>query len=201
MKLESPAALRNRDPILEVLRRVFPKEGVALEIASGSGEHARYFAEALPGLRWQPTDVSSAAIASVDVHRTEAHLPNLLPARTLDVTRDDWGVGEIDALFCANMIHIAPYAAAEGLMRGAGRHLVDDAPFVLYGPFRVGGHFDAPSNAAFDESLRARDPSWGIRDREAIIALGTEMGLALEDVVAMPANNSCLIFRRQARSA
>lgn len=199
MKRESPAAQRNRGPILEVLARVFPREGLALEIASGTGEHARHFAAGLAPLRWQPTDLSAESLASVEANRAEAGLANLLPARPLDVGADDWGVEELAALYCANMIHIAPFAACEGLMRGAGRHLAAGAPFALYGPFRVAGAFDAQSNADFDASLRARDPAWGIRDQETVIRLADSAGLDFSEVVAMPANNSCLVFHRRSR--
>jgi len=196
MKRVAPHAARNREPILEVLRRVFPVRGRALEIGSGTGEHAAFFAAALPGLEWLPTDADADAIGSIDAYRLEAGLSNLAPARTLDACDGDWGVGAVDAILSCNMIHIAPWAAAEGLLRGAGRHLAPGGVAVIYGPFRVGGVFEAPSNAAFDAQLRARDPAWGVRDLEAVTARAAEAGLRREEVIAMPANNLAVVFRR-----
>jgi SAM-dependent methyltransferase len=197
MKRHAPATLRNRQPILDVLARVLPETGRVLEIASGTGEHATFFAAALPGLEWQPTDLDEAQRASIEAHRAESALPNLRPPRALDARDDEWGVGEVDAVFSANMIHIAPFAAAEGLVRGAARHLRPGGVLVLYGPFREGDRFEAPSNAAFDESLRARDPAWGIRDLEAITALAAGAGLEREARLEMPANNLVVVFRRR----
>jgi len=196
MKRVAPATSRNREPILAVLRRVFPARGRALEIASGSGEHAVFFAAAFPELEWLPTDVDPEAIDSIESYRSEAALPNLSPARTLDVRDDDWGVGAVDAILSCNMIHIAPWPAAEGLLRGAGRHLAPGGVAVVYGPFRVGGTFEAPSNAAFDASLRARDPAWGVRDLELVTACAEAAGLQREEVLAMPANNLSVVFWR-----
>ncbi len=192
----SPAAARNRAPIEAVLREVLPGRGRVLEIASGSGEHAVAFAAAFAGLEWQPSDHEAEALASIDAWAREAGLANLLPAVRLDATAWPWPVEQADAIVCINMIHIAPWAACLGLMRGAGELLSPGAPLYLYGPMQIDGEFTAASNAEFDASLRARDPAWGVRDLDAVAAAGRARGLELERVVAMPANNFSLILRR-----
>jgi hypothetical protein len=186
------AAERNREPILAVLRRVLPATGTVLEIASGTGQHVAHFAQALPGLTFQPSErerTSHASIASWC-----AGLPNVLPPLLLDVTQSPWPIARCDALFNANMIHIAPWAVCEALLRGAAQCLPPGAPLVLYGPFRIGGAHTADSNAAFDARLRGEDPSWGVRDLEAVCQVAAGDGLALRERVAMPANNQMLIF-------
>lgn len=194
----APATARNRAPILEVLRRVLPAEGVVLELASGTGEHAVHFAAALPGLTWQPSDPSPEARASIAAWRAEAALPNLRPPLPLDVVApwplDD--VAPLAAIVCINMIHIAPWAATEALFAGAARALAPGAPLVTYGPYRFGGAFTADSNAAFDADLRARDPRWGVRDVDDLTALAAGHAIALVETVALPANNHALIWRR-----
>jgi SAM-dependent methyltransferase len=195
--MSAPSALRNRGPILEVLRRVLPPHGLVLEIASGTGDHAVHFAAALPGLAFQPTDRDSAALASIAAHRAAADLPNLLPPLPLDVT-EPWPVERADAVLSINLIHIAPWAAAEGLVAGAGRVVPPGGVLFLYGPYRIAGAHTAPSNAAFDESLRARDPAWGVRDLDDVARLAERHGFALEERVPMPANNFSLVFRRAA---
>lgn len=195
----APAALRNRDAILGVLRSVLPATGLVLEVASGSGEHALHLAAALPGLVFQPSDAAPAARASIDAWAAGAGLPNLRPALALDAAAAaaDWPIARADALLCVNMIHIAPWEAALGLMAGAARLLAaPGAPLVLYGPFRRGGAHTAPSNAAFDNSLRAQDPRWGVRDLEAVAEAAAAAGFGPPEVVAMPANNLTLVFRR-----
>ena len=192
----APATLRNRAPILEVLRRVLPPSGLLLELASGSGEHAVHFAAALPGWTFQPSDVDPDALASIAAWIAESGAANVRPPLVLDVIADDWPVPTLDAVFCANMVHIAPPEAARGLMAGAGRHLVAGGVLIVYGPFRIGGAHTAPSNAAFDADLRARDARWGVRDLEWLQQLGAAHGLTLAERVAMPANNQTLIFRR-----
>ena len=194
----SPAVARNRDPILAVLRRVLPTQGTVLEIASGTGEHAVYFAAALPHLTWQPTDLGVDARASVAAHRAAAQLPNLEAPLALDARAPSWPVERADAVVSINMIHIAPWAAVEGLMAGAGRLLAPGGVLYLYGPFKEHGEHTAPSNAAFDASLRARDPRWGVRDRDEVAALAQRNRLKLVERVAMPANNLSLVFQRQA---
>lgn len=195
-RIYRPHVARNREPILDVLRRVLPPKGLVLEIASGSGEHAAYFAAKLPALKWQPTDPDSEALASIAAHRAEAGLSNLLPALLLDVTAMQWAVLRADAVICCNMIHIAPWAACEGLIAGAARTLPGGGPLYLYGPYKIGGRHTAPTNSAFDERLRAQNPAWGIRDLDEVVALGEQHGFALAETVPMPANNLSVIFRR-----
>ena len=200
MKRHSPAADRNREPILSVLSRVLPPSGMVLEIASGSGEHAVYFAPRLPHLVWQPTDEDDEARASIDAYRADTHLPNVrapypLDART-DAAMGGWGAARFDAIVCINMIHIAPWSACEGLMRGAGVVLPPGGVLFLYGPFRREGAHTAPSNASFDEGLRARDPAWGVRDLGDVTREAEKNGLERQEIVPMPANNLSVVFRR-----
>jgi len=155
----APAVARNRDPILDAIRRHLPATGLVLEVASGSGEHAVHFAAALPGLDFQPSDPEAGARASIDAWAAASGLANIRPALALDAAAPAWPVAAADAVVGINMIHIAPWAAAEGLMRGAAAILPPGAPLILYGPYRRGGAHTAPSNAAFDADLRARDPA------------------------------------------
>lgn len=191
----APAAARNRDPILDVLRRHVPASGLVLEVASGSGEHAAHFAAALPALGFQPSDPDPANRASCDAWARHAGLTNLRPAVALDATIWPWPVGAADLVIASNMIHIAPWAATLGLMRGARAVLPPGGALFLYGPFRREGRHTAPSNAEFDASLRARDPSWGVRDLEAVTEAAE--GFAVSAIEAMPANNLCMVFRRR----
>jgi SAM-dependent methyltransferase len=191
----APAVARNRDPILAVLRRVLPARGTVLEIASGSGEHAVYFAAALPEITWQPTDRDADELRSIAAYRTAAQLPNLLPPLELDAAASRWPMVRADAVVSINMIHIAPWTAAEGLMAGAGRVLAPGGLLYLYGPFKENGRHTAPSNAAFDASLKARDSEWGVRDVAEVSDLAGRHGLVLVDRVVMPANNLSLVFR------
>lgn len=191
----APATARNRDPILAVLRDELPASGTVLEVASGTGEHAAWFAAALPGLTWQPTDGDAASLASIRSWTED--LPNVRPPVVLDAASDDWPVDGVDAVFCANMIHISPWASGLGLLAGAARRLPPGAPLVLYGPYQTGAD-TAPSNLAFDASLRARDPSWGVRDLDAVLAAAAAVGLDHTRTVTMPANNLILVLRRTA---
>ena len=195
-KRHAPATLRNRDAILAVLQGIAPKDGTLLEIASGTGEHAAYMASKLLGsLRWQPSDGDIGALSSIDAHA--AGNPRILPALLVDVRATHWPIEQADAMFCANMIHIAPWQASEGLFAGAGRVLISGAPLVLYGPFKRDGAHTAASNEAFDVSLRSRDPSWGVRCLESeVVPLAKPHGLVLDEIVAMPANNLSVVFRR-----
>jgi SAM-dependent methyltransferase len=195
-RLYFPHVARNREPILEVLQRVLPRDGLVLEIASGGGEHAAYFASNLRGLRWQPTDANAEMFDSIAAHRAAAGAANLLAPVYLDVTAEQWPVECADALVCCNMIHIAPWAATEGLIAGAGRTLRRGAPLYLYGPYKVEGRHTAPSNEDFDTSLRARNPLWGVRDLTEVSRLAERHGFALAETVSMPANNLSVIFRR-----
>ena len=195
-RLFAPATRRNRDAILAVLERVLPAAGVVLEIASGSGEHAAYFATCLPGLIFQPSDPDPAARASIDAWAAESGGGNLRPALALDAAAASWPIERADAVLCINMIHIAPWRATEGLFAGAARLLGSGGVLFLYGPYRRGGVHTAPSNAAFDADLRARDPQWGVRDLEDVAALGAAAGLGAPEIVPMPANNLSVVFRR-----
>jgi hypothetical protein len=194
-RLQSPAAQRNRDAILDVLRRVLPAEGLVLEVASGTGEHMAHFAAALPALSFQPSDPVPERRASIDAWC--AGMANVRPALDIDVVSRPWPVARADAVVCANMIHIAPWAACEGLVLGASSLLLEPSLLVLYGPYRVSGRHIAQSNADFDADLRARNPEWGIRDLEMVTELAERSGFAAPDVVTMPANNLCLVFRRK----
>ncbi|MFQ5773606.1 MAG: DUF938 domain-containing protein [Kiloniellaceae bacterium] len=196
----APAAARNLEPILAVLRDTLPDAGAALEIASGTGQHVAAFAAAFPGIEWQPSDPDPAARASNAAWAAEAGLDNIQAPLALDVTAPDWEgfrTPPVDAILCINLLHIAPWAACEGLMRGAGRLLAPSGVLYLYGPYKRDGGHTAPSNAEFDRSLRHRDPAWGVRDLDDVAACAQGHGLALARVVEMPANNLSLIFRRR----
>ena len=197
MKRHAPATLCNREAILAVLRDVLPVAGVVLEIAAGSGEHAVFFAAALPGNTWEPTDPDLESLSSIADHRAEAALANLRAPRRLDVTEPGWARDlAADAVVCINMIHIAPWEACLGLFAGASALLAPGSPLYLYGPYRFGGAFTAPSNADFDAALRARDPRWGVRDLDDVTRAAEAAGFTRERVVAMPANNRFIVFRR-----
>jgi SAM-dependent methyltransferase len=195
---DAPHVLRNREPILAVLTEWLPERGVVLEIGSGTGQHVTWFAEHLPGLVWQPSDPDPEMRASIAAWGADSGPANLRPPLAITTTDADWGVDEPDlvAVLSMNMIHIAPWAAGEGLIAGAGRLLSAGGLFYLYGPFKRGGAHTAPSNAEFDAMLHGRDPAWGIRDLEEVTAIAEAHGLALETVVDMPANNLSVIFRR-----
>lgn len=196
VRQSSAACERNRDPILGVLREVLPPEGLVLEIASGTGMHAAWMAKHLPSITWQPSDAGDEALLSIEAWREHEQLSNLRSPIRLDVTARAWPVERADAMFCANMIHIAPWICALSLFEGAARVLAPGAPLVLYGPFTVMGKHTAPSNEAFDRSLRERDPRWGVRDQGDVARAARDNGLRLERLLGMPANNSCLLFRR-----
>lgn len=194
----APATLRNRDPILTVLRDILPPSGLLLEIASGTGEHAAYMAPRLPeGWVWQPSEATADALPVIDAYAADSDCPRIRPAIVLDVHSDPWPIPSADAVFCANMIHIAPWSAAEDLFRGASRLLASGSPLILYGPFKRNGAHTAPSNAAFDDILKARDPEWGLRclDRE-VAPLAQLRGFACAEIIPMPANNLIVVFRR-----
>ncbi len=193
----APATARNRDPILDVLRDVLPASGTVLEIASGTGEHAVHFARGLPHLDWQPSDPDADARLSVAAWREAEAVPNLKAPLELDAAAADWPVERADAVVCINMIHISPWAATLGLMAGAGRLLASGATLVLYGPYRREGHATAPSNAAFDEDLRLRNPAWGLRLLEDVVREADVQGCDLDRVVEMPANNLTVVFRKR----
>lgn len=196
-RLTSPSTARNTAPILAVLKAHMPARGRVLEVACGTGEHALAFSTALPGLAWRPSDPDQAAVASAEAWREDGP-DNLQPALRLDATDPTtWPDGLFEAVFCANMIHISPWAATEGLMRLAGQVLLNPGGLlVTYGPYRETDVETAPSNLAFDESLKDRDPAWGLRDRDDVVQAALDQGLALTRRVEMPANNLMLLFRR-----
>jgi SAM-dependent methyltransferase len=195
-RLFAPSARRNREPILAVLERSLPRAGLALEVASGSGEHVVHFAGRLPGLAFQPSDPDPAARASIDAWVAASGLANVRPALALDAASRDWPLERADAVLCINMIHIAPWRAAEGLVAGAARLLGAGGVLYLYGPYQRGGAHIAPSNEAFDADLRARNPEWGVRDLDDVAALAAGAGFGEPEIVAMPANNLSVVFRR-----
>ena len=193
MRLEWPAPNRNRDPILAVLREVLPEHGTVLEIASGTGQHAAYFSQALPHLVWQPTDTDTAMLASIEAWREEGG--NVLPAVRLDVTWTEWPVGG-DAIVCCNLVHISPWTTTLALLDGAARTLPAGGSLFLYGPYRIGGAHVSESNAEFDADLRSRNPDWGVRDLEAVLEAAAARGLVHDRTVEMPANNRSVVLRR-----
>lgn len=194
----APATARNRDPILAVLRHELPARGLLLEVSSGTGEHAAFMTPRLPeGLFWQPSEANPEALAEIDGHARSSGCARIHPAILLDARCSAWSVLRADAVLCCNMIHIAPWAAAEGLVAGAARTLAGGAPLILYGPFRRHGVHSAPTNAAFDASLKAQQASWGVRCLDTEVApLVLAAGFRLDGVFEMPANNLTVVFRR-----
>jgi hypothetical protein len=191
----APAALRNREPIANVLRDWLPPAGVVLEIASGSGEHALFFAERFPALEWQPSDVHPDALASIRAWRDSSGLANLGEPVSLDAAAQDWPIARADAVLSINMVHISPWESALGLIAGAARLLSPGAPLILYGPWLKDDVATAPSNLAFDADLRGRDAAWGLRRVEEFAA-AADPDFELVETRAMPANNLMLLFRR-----
>lgn len=202
MKKDAPATARNREPILSVLEDTLPDSGTVLEIAAGTGQHAVAFAPAFPGLTWLPTDMEDENLASIRAWRAAHSAPSLLPPLRLDVEDAVWPVesdppdAPVTAILAINLIHIAPWSASEGLMRGTGRILQSGGVLYLYGPYRRGGAHTAPSNADFEQWLKDRNPDWGLRDVDDVAALAAAQGLTLERAVDMPANNLSLVFRK-----
>jgi hypothetical protein len=194
---QAPATARNRDPILQVLRDALPLSGRVLEVASGTGEHAVHFAAALPDLIWQPSDPDPEARASIAAYRGDAGLSNLLAPIALDAASSDWPDTPFEAVVCINMIHISPWASTEGLMAGAAKVLDSGRPLVLYGPYRRADRAIEPSNEAFDEDLKLRNPDWGLRGMESVRACALDYGLAFDLLAEMPANNLMLVFRKR----
>jgi SAM-dependent methyltransferase len=192
----APAALRNREPIGDVLCEWLPATGVVLEIASGTGEHAVYFADRFPALEWQPSDLHPDALASIAAWRDEAGLLNVRPPLTLDASSTEWPIDQADAVLSLNMVHISPWASALGLIAGARRILPQGGRLILYGPWLKDDIPTAPSNVAFDADLRRRDREWGLRRVEDFAEAGAANDLRLESTRAMPANNLMLLFRR-----
>jgi len=208
----APATQRNRDPILQVLQRVLPARGTVLELASGTGEHAAFFAPRLAPLAWLPSETDPRLLASIEAWRQQQGSDTMYPAIALDVREPVWPLeqdgkqaggfdpGPIAAIASINLIHIAPWSACLGLLAGAQRLLPAGGVLYLYGPFKRGDRHTAASNAAFDESLRAQNPDWGVRDVDAVSAAARDRGLTLRETVAMPANNLSLVLQRPART-
>lgn len=192
----SPAAERNRDPLLAELRRLLPAEGSAIEIAAGTGQHAAHFAAALPGWHWWPTDAEPRSLASIAAWCEG--LDNVQAPQTLDVMAPDWpGLpAQVDAVFCANLLHISPWPTCEALMQGAALHLAPAGLLLTYGPYLVDGEDTAPGNLAFDADLRQRNPAWGLRRLADVAAQAHAVGLGLRERVRMPANNLLLVWAR-----
>jgi len=192
----APAALRNREPIAEVLAEWLPAGGLVLEIASGTGEHAVFFAERFPSLEWQPSDVHPDALASIAAWREANDLANLRPPLVIDASSPDWPIDEADAVLSINMVHISPWTSALGLIAGAARLLRTGAPLILYGPWLKDDVPAVPSNLDFDADLKRRNPQWGLRRVEDFAAAAEPMGFTLEATRQMPANNLMLLFRK-----
>lgn len=193
MKRHAPATARNREPIADVLRRILDPGMLVLELASGTGEHAAYFAREL-GVDWQPSDRDVESLASIDAHG--ADVEGVRPAIVLDATRDPWPVASADAVVCINMIHISPIESSHGLFRGASRVLAPGAPLLTYGPYRIDQMHTAPSNEKFEQWLKSQDTRWGVRDVDELAEIAAEFGITLSERVAMPANNFVLVWRR-----
>ena len=204
-RLDAPAFHRNHQAISDVLQRYLAeKSGDAVEVGSGTGQHVVEFARQFPDITWWPSDLNDNHLTSIEAWRLHAQLPNIRPPRRIDVSDGAWcdavridsGPAELLAVFCANVIHIAPWRVAEGLVAGAGRYLRKGGLLFLYGPFSRGGRHTAPSNAAFNQSLRERDAEWGVRDVEAVKGLTDRAGLSQIEIADMPANNLTLVFER-----
>lgn len=198
----APATQRNREPILEVLQRILPSTGTILEIASGTGEHAVFFAPRLSGRKWLPTDINYLSLASISAWLKYESSDNIYPPILLDVSANIWSVEveqqylrEITAIVSINMIHIAPWSACLGLMAGAGRILPENGILYLYSPFKQKGQHTAPSNAAFDEMLKSQNAEWGVRDLDDVIAVAEKHNLQWRETILMPANNLSVVFQ------
>ena len=198
----SPAAERNRAPILEVLRKILPDHGQALEIASGTGQHVAHFASHMPGWVWQPSDAQADGFESIRAWCAQAGAANVREPVLLDVMAPEWPMGsaefpgKFDAICCANMLHIAPWATCAALMAGSAKYLSPHGALITYGPYVERDVPTSPGNLAFDESLRQRDPAWGIRALEDVVRQAALAGLRLSERFEMPANNLLLVFRR-----
>jgi hypothetical protein len=192
----SPATVRNRDFILNVLFDVLPTTGLILEIASGSGEHVVYFARNFPSLVFQPSDPEPEALLSVAAWVKAAQVTNVRAPIVLDASQSPWPIASADGIICINMVHISPWDATVGLITGAAATLPPGSPLYLYGPYKREGFATAPSNQAFDRNLRDRNPAWGLRDLEAVAAIAQSAGFSVPTVTEMPANNLSVVFRR-----
>jgi len=195
-KRYSPACERNKDAILEVLQDVMPASGTILEIACGPGQHAVHFAAGFPDVQWQPSDIDPTSIASTLAWRAETGVPNLLDPVILDATATEWPLERADGIICCNMIHISPWEVTLGLLDGAARILPENGILYTYGPYKVGGKHTAPSNEAFDQSLRSQNPSWGVRNLDDVALEARRRGLHLIKTIKMPANNFSVIYKK-----
>ncbi len=193
----APSAERNKDPILAVLLRVLPASGLVLEIGSGTGQHVTHFANAMPNLVWQPSDADTTFRNSVVRWIETQHLSNVRAPLRLDVHDRPWPIAAMDALICINVLHVSPWSATVALFDGGHEVVRAGGVIFLYGPFRRGGHHTAPSNAQFDASLRAHDPRWGVRDLDEVTAAAQRAGVALCEIVEMPANNLSVVLRNE----
>jgi Protein of unknown function (DUF938) len=192
----APATVRNRDFILDVLCDVLPMTGVILEIASGSGEHVVHFARNFPSLAFQPSDPEPDALRSISAWVEAADVANVRAPIVLDASQSPWPIASAEGIICINMVHISPWDATVGLIRGAAAILPPGSPFYLYGPYKREGFATAPSNQAFDQSLRDRNPTWGLRNLEAVVAIAQSVGFSVPTITEMPANNLSVVFRR-----
>ena len=195
LRRSAPAALRNREPIAEVLRDWLPASGLVLEIASGTGEHAVHFAREFPNLEWQPSDIHPDALDSIRAWRAHSNLANVREPLVIDASAPDWPIDRADAVLSINMVHISPWASALGLIAGASHLLPEGGPLILYGPWLKDDVVTVPSNVAFDADLRHRDPEWGLRRVEDFAGAASERGFELAQVRPMPANNMMLLLR------
>ena len=195
-KRYSPACERNKDVILDVLRDIMPSTGKILEIACGPGQHSVHFAAGLPGVEWQPSDIDPTSITSTLAWRAEADVPNLLDPIILDATEPEWPLTQADGIICCNMIHISPWTVTLGLLDGAARILPNDGILYTYGPYKVGGKHTAPSNEAFDQSLRSQNSEWGVRNLDDVALEARRRGLHLVKTIKMPANNFSVIYKK-----
>lgn len=198
VKQHAPQADRNKGPIVDVLKRVLPDSGMALEVGSGTGQHIVHFARQFPGLVWQPSDYDQVSVASIESYRRESRLGNLREPLLLEVRKRMWGHGQLDVVVAVNLVHVTSWSVCEGLFDGARRHLRPSGVLFLYGPFKQNGGFTNPDDAALDTALRGRNADWGLRDIEAVVALGTARNLLVEQAVDLPAGQLGVVFRKQA---
>jgi SAM-dependent methyltransferase len=196
-RLVSPSAERNKVPIAAVLERVLPRRGAVLEVGSGTGQHVVHFARAMPHLTWQPSERDAASLRSIAHWMAAETLPNIRAPLRLDVADQPWPVGPTVAVVALNMIHIAPWSAAEALIRGAGAAVSPGGILFLYGPYRRNGRHTSPSNATFDEQLRSQDPQWGVRDLEDVAVCAKAHGFGEPETHEMPSNNLSVVLRRR----
>jgi hypothetical protein len=198
-RLYAPATERNRKAILSVLKSILPMQGKVLEIASGTGEHITFWAPYFPNITWQPSDPDPMHLASIEGWIAQLPAANILPPIQIDVTNQTWSIDSVEVILCVNMIHIAPWEACLGILQGAQSLLSKGGLLYLYGPFKQQGKHTAPSNEAFDLSLRAQDPSWGVRDLEAVIDSAQKHDLHAQQVIPMPANNLSVVFCKRSK--